>query len=67
MRPILRFHVNWLYRWHVFTAIGGYNAVAIIDLTTAGEVHKDPTGDLAWPLSTASRFLNSGKKLKGKE
>ncbi|GAB1198555.1 hypothetical protein APSETT444_007881 [Aspergillus pseudonomiae] len=46
--------VTW---WHVFTAIGGYIAVAIIDLLTSGEVDKDSTERLAWPLPVVARLV----------
>jgi dihydroceramidase len=51
-------------RWHIFTAIGGYVAVAIVDLVTAGKVHDDPTNDLAWPIGPATRALESLKSSK---
>lgn len=47
-------------RWHVFTAIGGYIAVAIIDLLTSGEVRSDSTEHLAWPLPVIARFTAAG-------
>ncbi|GCB27680.1 alkaline ceramidase YPC1 [Aspergillus awamori] len=43
--------------WHVFTAIGGYIAVAVIDLITSGEVQRDSVAQLAWPLPTVARLL----------
>ncbi|GKZ45283.1 hypothetical protein AbraIFM66951_007887 [Aspergillus brasiliensis] len=43
--------------WHIFTAIGGYIAVAIIDLITSGEVQRDSVAQLAWPLPTVARVL----------
>ncbi|CAI7630110.1 unnamed protein product [Penicillium glandicola] len=43
--------------WHIFTAIGGYVAVALVDLITSGEVHEDPTGDFAWPLGPAAKLI----------
>ncbi|OAA37605.1 hypothetical protein BBO_07635 [Beauveria brongniartii RCEF 3172] len=46
-----------LIRWHIFTAIGGYIAVALVDVITSGKVHKDPTGDLAWPVPLATRLM----------
>lgn len=46
-------------RWHVFTAIGGYIAVAIVDLVMTGTVREDPTKDLAWPLDSAARVMKS--------
>ncbi|KAJ5216102.1 uncharacterized protein N7498_002509 [Penicillium cinerascens] len=50
--------------WHVFTAIGGYVAVAIVDLVTTGKVHEDPTKDLAWPIGPAARAIESLKTSK---
>ncbi|RHZ65517.1 ceramidase [Aspergillus thermomutatus] len=43
--------------WHVFTAIGGYIAVEVVDMITSGEVHKDPTEELAWPIALVARSL----------
>ncbi|KAF5021131.1 hypothetical protein F66182_6831 [Fusarium sp. NRRL 66182] len=43
--------------WHVLTAIGGYTAVAVIDLVTTGEVTEDATDSFAWPVSFASTFM----------
>ncbi|PYH43079.1 ceramidase [Aspergillus saccharolyticus JOP 1030-1] len=43
--------------WHFFTAIGGYIAVAVVDMITSGEVHTDPTPQLAWPVSLAARTM----------
>ncbi|KAJ5455713.1 uncharacterized protein N7458_003977 [Penicillium daleae] len=45
--------------WHVLTAIGGYVAVVLVDLVTMGEVHEDPTEQLAWPIPPAARFIES--------
>ncbi|KAJ5102994.1 hypothetical protein N7532_003523 [Penicillium argentinense] len=50
--------------WHVFTAIGGYIAVAIVDLITSGDVNKDPTNGLAWPVGTAMRLIKKGMEVK---
>lgn len=47
------------YRWHILTAIGGYVAVVLVDLVTTGEVHEDPTEQLAWPIPPAARFIES--------
>ena len=46
----------WI-RWHFFTAIGGYIAVANVDLITSGEVDQDPTSSFAWPVGHASRAI----------
>lgn len=45
-------------RWHVFTAIGGYTAVAVIDLVTSGEVTEDPVPGFAWPVPLAARLMS---------
>ncbi|KAJ3547833.1 hypothetical protein NM208_g1314 [Fusarium decemcellulare] len=53
--------------WHIFTALGGYIAVAIVDLTTSGEVIKDPTKHLAWPIPFVARCMaNSARLVKTK-
>lgn len=44
-------------RWHILTAIGGYTAVAMIDLITTTEVREDPTDLFAWPVPFAARHL----------
>lgn len=44
-------------RWHFFTAIGGYVAVATVDLITSGEVHQDPTDSLAWPAPLMAKLV----------
>ncbi|KJK67435.1 Ceramidase [Aspergillus parasiticus SU-1] len=46
--------------WHVFTAIGGYIAVAIIDLLTSDEVRNDSTEHLAWPIPVIARLTAGG-------
>ncbi|KHN96520.1 Ceramidase [Metarhizium album ARSEF 1941] len=43
--------------WHVFTAIGGYIAVALVDEMTSGEVSADPTQSLAWPVPLAAKYV----------
>lgn len=50
--------------WHVFTSIGGYVAVAIVDLITSGEVDEDPTPEMAFPIPPVARLL-SGISEKG--
>ncbi|KAE8354427.1 alkaline phytoceramidase [Aspergillus coremiiformis] len=50
--------------WHVFTAIGGYIAVAVIDLITSGEVRKDSAERLAWPLPAVARLAGAEAGLK---
>lgn len=53
--------------WHVFTAIGGYIAVAIIDLLTSGEVRNDSTEHLAWPIPVIARLTARGNGLARKD
>ncbi|KAL5003078.1 ceramidase [Aspergillus recurvatus] len=50
---LFEFH-GW---WHVLTGIGGYIAVAVVDLITAGEVGRDPTPDMAFPVPLATRVI----------
>ncbi|KAL4883222.1 ceramidase [Aspergillus karnatakaensis] len=53
--------------WHVFTGIGGYVAVAVVDLITSGEVDHDPTGELAFPVAFVAKALGwEVKKGSGK-
>ncbi|KAM0563074.1 hypothetical protein ACHAPJ_001920 [Fusarium lateritium] len=44
--------------WHILTAIGGYTAVAVIDLVTTQEVTDDPTHLFAWPVPLAMRLMS---------
>ncbi|KAJ5165950.1 hypothetical protein N7492_006246 [Penicillium capsulatum] len=71
IRTIVGVPVGFLFEfhgwWHVFTGIGGYTAVAIIDLTTAGEVHQDPTDLFAWPLSPVARVLGPDPEMAKKK
>jgi hypothetical protein len=53
-----------LIRWHVFTAIGGYIAVEVVDMITSGEVHHDPTDELAWPIADVARFIGEARGTK---
>ncbi|KAL5361102.1 ceramidase [Aspergillus floccosus] len=50
--------------WHVFTAFGGYIAVAVVDMLTSGEVYKDSVERLAWPLPTVARVVGAARGLK---
>ncbi|KAM5343834.1 hypothetical protein ACJ41O_012371 [Fusarium nematophilum] len=43
--------------WHVLTSIGGYIAVAVVDLITSGEVTEDPTDLFAWPVPVVARLM----------
>lgn len=53
-------------RWHIFTAIGGYTAVVIVDKITSGEVLGDPAEGLAWPIPLAAKYImpNTNKLAK---
>ncbi|KAE8373048.1 alkaline phytoceramidase [Aspergillus bertholletiae] len=53
--------------WHVFTAIGGYIAVAVIDLLTSGEVRHDSAEHLAWPLPAIARLTAAPRDSVEKE
>lgn len=55
-------HALNISRWHVFTAIGGYVGVAVVDLIITGDVHKDPTDQLAWPVPFAARLMSGSQK-----
>lgn len=52
--------------WHVFTSIGGYVAVAIVDLITSGEVDQDPTPEMAFPIPPVAKLLSgiAGEEVK---
>ncbi|RAL02559.1 ceramidase [Aspergillus ibericus CBS 121593] len=64
VRGVVGLPVGFLFElhgwWHVFTAIGGYIAVAIIDLISSGEVARDSVEKLAWPLPVVGRVLGDG-------
>ncbi|KAL4928771.1 ceramidase [Aspergillus undulatus] len=51
--------------WHAFTGIGGYIAVVVVDLITSGEVDRDPTGDMAFPVSVVARLFRGCVKEVG--
>lgn len=50
---VFEFH-GW---WHFFTAIGGYVAVATVDLITSGDMDEEATSSLAWPVGAAFRTI----------
>ncbi|KAK3177495.1 hypothetical protein K4F52_009746 [Lecanicillium sp. MT-2017a] len=60
---LLEFH-GW---WHIFTAIGGYIGVALVDAITSGEVHEDPSSQLAWPIPLAAKLMPDLEPLIKKE
>ncbi|KAM6532773.1 hypothetical protein FALCPG4_005824 [Fusarium falciforme] len=44
--------------WHIFTAVGSYIAVVVVDLITSDdEVVSDPTQRLAWPIPLVARRM----------
>ncbi|RAO67234.1 uncharacterized protein BHQ10_003246 [Talaromyces amestolkiae] len=43
--------------WHIFTCIGGYIGVALVDALTLDEVREDPSLDLAWPVPSVAKLL----------
>ncbi|KAL7930228.1 ceramidase [Trichoderma chlorosporum] len=43
--------------WHIFTAIGGYIAVVVVDRITANEISGDPANGLAWPIPLALKYI----------
>ncbi|KAL7791599.1 ceramidase [Trichoderma afarasin] len=43
--------------WHIFTCIGGYVGVALVDAITSGEVLEDPIQHYAWPVPSVARLL----------
>ncbi|KAH7166340.1 ceramidase [Dactylonectria macrodidyma] len=46
--------------WHVFTAIGGYIGVAVVDLITSDtEIVRDPAELLAWPVPLVTKLVAS--------
>ncbi|RSL92185.1 hypothetical protein CDV31_015271 [Fusarium ambrosium] len=45
------------FGWHIFTAIGSYTAVVVVDLVTLEEVVDDPTPHLAWPVPFVARRM----------
>ncbi|KAL4913305.1 ceramidase [Aspergillus aurantiobrunneus] len=51
--------------WHVFTGIGGYIAVAVVDLITSGEVDRDPTAEMAFPVPLVASMLCGSNKGSG--
>ncbi|KJZ73100.1 hypothetical protein HIM_07484 [Hirsutella minnesotensis 3608] len=53
--------------WHVFTAVGGYIAVSVVDTITSGEVRDDPVESLAWPVPMAARFVSGATAAKKDE
>lgn len=51
-------------RWHIFTALGGYIGVAVVDLITSGEVDQDPISLFAWPVPFAVGLVSASSTPK---
>lgn len=49
-------------RWHILTAVGGYIAVAVVDMITTDKVTEDPLQRLAWPVPSAINLLSAMRK-----
>ncbi|KAL2796588.1 alkaline ceramidase family protein [Aspergillus keveii] len=54
--------------WHIFTAIGAYLFIAVVDHLVSGEDHRE-LDDIAWPASWAARsvFAGRGEEKNNKE
>lgn len=52
-------HLQFLteIRWHFFTAIGGYVAVATVDLLTSGEADEISSSSFAWPVGPVFEIM----------
>ncbi|KAJ5786763.1 uncharacterized protein N7503_011975 [Penicillium pulvis] len=63
-RAIIGLPWAWLLElhgwWHIFTGIGAYIFIAVIDQLLSGEDHDDIDGGFAWPASWASQSLFAG-------
>ncbi|KAF9885230.1 hypothetical protein FE257_000590 [Aspergillus nanangensis] len=53
--------------WHVFTAIGGYIAVAVVDVITSDEVDSNTINQFAWPIPTVAKCLAGGSESSKKD
>lgn len=51
-------------RWHIFTGIGAYSFIALVDYITTDDVDTDPAELFAWPASWAANSVFAPKKLK---
>lgn len=47
--------------WHIFTAIGAYVFIAVIDHLLSEESNSDITKTVAWPASWASKSIFAGR------
>lgn len=54
-------NANW-HRWHIFTAIGAYIFIAVVDHLVSGDDHNDLDALLAWPAPWAARSVFAGKE-----
>ncbi|KAJ5584607.1 alkaline ceramidase family protein [Penicillium hispanicum] len=48
--------------WHIFTAIGAYIFIAVVDHLVSGEDHEDLEKSFAWPASWAAQSIFAGKR-----
>lgn len=49
-----------IYRWHLFTGIGAYTFIAVIDQLVPGGDHQDIDANFAWPVTWASQSVFAG-------
>ncbi|KAB8237531.1 ceramidase [Aspergillus alliaceus] len=49
--------------WHIFTGIGAYIFIAVVDHLVSGEEHDDIEATFAWPAPWASRSIFAGKEV----
>jgi hypothetical protein len=57
-RPLLLLRV----RWHIFTAIGAYIFIVLVEYLTTEISGTDPTGLYAWPTSNLLMLVAEGSK-----
>ncbi|KAJ5092281.1 alkaline ceramidase family protein [Penicillium alfredii] len=48
--------------WHIFTGIGAYIFIAVVDHLVSAEDHGDIEASFAWPAPWASRSIFAGRK-----
>lgn len=49
--------------WHIFTCLGGYIAVVLVDMITSGEPYRDPVEIMAWPVPFATKLVAGTSEL----
>ena len=40
-----------VFRWHIFTGVGAYTFIAVIDHLVSGAEHAELQRSVAWPLN----------------